>query len=229
MLNFGTLGALVIALIAIAPGYIASTLWLRNKTWERPITDLRLVLQSLVVSLVIQIIAAPVTILWLVPVKDELARHPWRTAAWAGLVVVVIPVILGIGGGRLSDQAQTLAVRAPDNWLGWLLRSLLPESPPSAWDDFFDSEITDGKFVIITLNDGTRLAGYFADPSYAMTSPAAQGIYVAEEWFLDKDNNFEREVNGTKGFLIPSAAAIKTIQIRESADEWAAELKEKEV
>lgn len=45
-----TLEALAVVLVAVVPGYIAVTLWARSKTWERPPTDLTLVLLAIMLS-----------------------------------------------------------------------------------------------------------------------------------------------------------------------------------
>jgi len=89
MVDVTTVGALLIALTAIAPGYITLTLWLRNKTWNRPPSDLKVILQSLVTSLVVQIIASPFTIAYLLPIVASLkttrdaVSHAGAIAAWA--------------------------------------------------------------------------------------------------------------------------------------------------
>jgi len=43
--------ALAILLLAIAPGYIAAAAWARSRTWKGPSSDLRTIIQALVLSL----------------------------------------------------------------------------------------------------------------------------------------------------------------------------------
>lgn len=63
-----TLEALAVVLVALVPGYIAVTLWARSKTWERPPTDLTLILLAIIFSAVIQALLFPITIPWLWPI-----------------------------------------------------------------------------------------------------------------------------------------------------------------
>src|SRR5438105_4448045 len=161
-----TFEALAIALLAIVPGYIAVTLWARTKTWERPATDLKLVLQAIIVSALIQVLLAPLTILLIWPVRDNLADHPWRVFFWAFATVIVLPAVGGYVVGRLSDlfsgalriPVPSLGLSGPVDWAGWK-SVLVPTSDdlgpiaPSPWDRFIRSGIADGQFLIVTFDD----------------------------------------------------------------------------
>lgn len=68
--------ALFIAMLAVVPGFVATVVWARANTWKGAPGDLRLVLQSLALSLIIQAVAAPVTIVWLYPHRSALAEFP---------------------------------------------------------------------------------------------------------------------------------------------------------
>jgi len=82
-----TYQALLIIILAIEPGFLAVSCWARAKTWKGRGTDLSTILNSLAVSLVIQIAASPLTIAWLLPVRDRLPEHAWRLRCgllWSG-------------------------------------------------------------------------------------------------------------------------------------------------
>ncbi|MCU1493687.1 MAG: hypothetical protein JWO62_1451 [Acidimicrobiaceae bacterium] len=70
--------SLVIILLAIAPGYIAAAAWARARTWKGPTGDLRTILQSLVLSAVVQAILVPLTVVWIAPIRNSLANYPLR-------------------------------------------------------------------------------------------------------------------------------------------------------
>lgn len=212
MPDLKTSEALVILLLAVVPGYIAIALWRRTKTFERAATDLRTILPALAVSLVIQIIASPLTMKLLLPVRNDWVNHPKEVAIWAAVVVILIPVVGGVGLGRLSDLLIQSGTGSP-NTITKVLRRILPQVPPSPWDLFFLLGVADGDFLIIELNDGTKLAGLYSQPSFIATSPQVQGIYLASEWLLDSDGNIDELVPASKGFLIPRADNIKYVRV----------------
>src|SRR5438067_12095377 len=96
--------ALAVALLAVVPGFIATTLWARARTWRGPSTDLRTILQSLALSAVIQVVISPLTIAWIVPARDHLDSHPGRVAAWFFLAVILLPTVGGITVARVTDR-----------------------------------------------------------------------------------------------------------------------------
>lgn len=128
---------LIIVLLAIVPGYIATTFWARNKTWKGHSTDLLTILQSIAVSAVIQVIAAPLTLATILPYSQHLDRYETRVAAWLALVVLVMPIVLGTCAAALAN-----AVYDRNTWLNKGLvdfaRRVAPAPPPpSMWDWLF--------------------------------------------------------------------------------------------
>ncbi len=109
-----TLAALMIVLLAIVPGFVATTMWGRSRTWKGHDSDFRTMLLSVAISGVIHVVSAPLTILWIVPARGDLIRHSYRVAGWAALVVLVIPTVLGIGAARFSDWFQEPMLKATD-------------------------------------------------------------------------------------------------------------------
>src|SRR5438270_6460582 len=94
---------LAVALLAIVPGFIATATWARARTWRGPSTDLRTVLQSLALSAAIQVVLSPLTVAWIVPIRNDLGSHPGRVAVWSFVTVLVLPLLAGIGVARATD------------------------------------------------------------------------------------------------------------------------------
>jgi hypothetical protein len=225
-----TLEALAIILVAVVPGYIAVTLWARTKTWERPPTDLALILLAIIFSAVIQGLLFWLTVPWLWPIRDELIKHPWRVGFWAFFVLILLPAIGGIYAGRLSDLlfgARPLP-RGRAAWKQELLppiNQLLPNIPPTSWDKFFLRRVPPGKILVITLDDGKQIAGSYygtrSEGSFSMTTPQKQGIFLNREWTLDATGEPGRPIPASRGVLIPRIDNIKHIRVfdRERMDE----------
>ena len=197
---------ILVALLAIVPGYLAVSFWRRAKTWQQPSSELGTILPALAVSLVIQVLVSPLTIWLLLPVLGDPANHPWNLVAWTYITVIVVPFVGGVGIGRLTDLYAS--GHGPSG-----LAELLPEVPPSAWDLFFSRKIPDGQFLVITFEDGSRVGGSYYGPSYALKSPQQQGLYLAREWVVDAEGHLDRPVSGSKGILIPATASIRHVRV----------------
>ena len=64
-----------------------------------------MILQSLVLSAIVQALLLPATIKWVLPVRLTWQHHPWVIGIWAASAVIVLPIILGVAGARLYDLA----------------------------------------------------------------------------------------------------------------------------
>lgn len=79
----------------------------------------------------------------------------------------------------------------------WILRwleqaDLILISSRSAWDDvFLRKEVY---FVIVHLNDGGRVGGYYGRNSFAGLHPISGQLYLEQLWYLNEDGKFERPV-----------------------------------
>lgn len=205
--------ALFVAMLAVVPGFVATVVWARANTWKGAPGDLRLVLESLALSLIIQAAAAPVTIVWLYPHRSALAEFPERLAAWVLLVTVVLPAAGGIGA-RLASSF--LAARGLGDITGWRRRLaiLWPATvPPSIWDWLFTERVPDGKFLLIEFNDGTCVAGAFDARSFALTSPETHGVFLSTEWLLDENGEITAPVQDSEGILIRDMTAVRSVRV----------------
>jgi hypothetical protein len=208
-----TTTALWVAFFAVVPGYVAvSTFAGRQRTWRGAETDLKTVLQALWVSAIVQLVALPVTLWEIYPVRNHLDQHPFRVAGWGFLVVFALPWV----GGRVAALVATSTGIAKGGRFAWLWT---PPPAPSAWDWFFASEPPDGRFVIIEFADGRQVAGTFSKGSIAITSPEARGIFLAQEWVLDASGNIVEAVPGSEGILISDISDVRSLRVLRSKDD----------
>ncbi len=209
---------MAVVLMAISPGYLATSAWARSRTWKGPPGDLRTILQSLVLSAVVQALVAPLTVAWIVPIRDHLARHPFRIAVWAVLTVIVVPIALGLVAGaiidKLFDPAKDLLTGKFRRLVNWIASAPVP---PTIWDWLFVGErIPSSGFLVLEFNNGARVGGAFAENSMVLTSPEPHGLFLEREWQLDEMGNVVSELPGTEGLLIPDTAEVRWIRILKS-------------
>ncbi|HET9849874.1 MAG TPA: DUF6338 family protein [Candidatus Dormibacteraeota bacterium] len=216
-----TLQGLLVILVAVVPGYIGVTFWARTKTWERPPSDLTLILLAVIVSAVIQAVLFPITIVLLWPVRDHLVDHPWSLWWWA-VALIVIPAIGGTYAGRISDLIFGVRgwPRSRPEWQEEFfppLNELLPNVPPTAWDQFFLRAVPRGKLLVVTLDGGKVIAGSYygtrTEGSFSLTSPQRHGIFLNREWTVLENGEPDRPIAGSRGVLIPSVGSIKHIRV----------------
>lgn len=217
--------ALAITLLAIAPGFILTTLWSRARTWKGGASDFRTVLQSVALSAVVQALLVPLTVAWIVPARDDLAAHAWKLAAWSILAVLVLPCVLGLGVARLQDWVWPIAGLgdpATAGWRGRLSNVLRAPVPPTVWDSLFTRLGTSAEvapFLVVKFKDGSHIGGVFAQGSLALTSPEPQGLYLISEWVLDDDENVEQPIPATRGILVPTTADVRWIRVLDATSE----------
>lgn len=85
-----------------------------------------------------------------------------------------------------------------------------PHPVRKPWDYVFSKR--DRFWVIVTLNDKTKIAGRYSSDSFSSSAPAEEQIYLEEAWQLNERGGFERAKNKTKGVLITSKE-IATVEL----------------
>lgn len=195
--GFEAIGGL---LLAVVPGYLALWVWAWKRTWRGHSGDLRTLLQSLSLSMVVQLLLAPLTIRWLLPFRDDPTEVPERVALWMALAVLILPAGLGLLGRRLIGSS------GPSEW-------------PSIWDWMLTKQPPHGCFVVVEFEDGQRLAGCFTERANAITSPDTHGVYLSPEWRLDEAGDVAEELPGSRGVLIPDLCRVRWMRILEPASE----------
>ena len=99
---------------------------------------------------------------------------------------------------------------APAFWAGLykaaratgLLQRMLPHPTEQAWDYVFSQR--QPCWMIVTLNDGTKIAGKFGNRSFASSTSTSGQIFLEETWLLNDHGGFERPRSETSGTLIVS-------------------------
>ncbi|MGI8824317.1 MAG: DUF6338 family protein [Chloroflexota bacterium] len=173
-----TFQALVVLVLAVAPGYIAIVTWARAKTWKGFSSDLDTVLRSLVVSALIQVPMAPLAVWFgLYPDLAQVGRRAWLLFIWLLLTVILLPLL----GSAIASSSY-------DRFLLPLARSDNPSHnekiraprPPSPWDRFFLQKVPNGSWLVLEL-EGGYVAGSWERGSYAITSPLQHGLYLQRQ------------------------------------------------
>ena len=214
-----TFPALAVLLLAIVPGYVATSFWARTRTWRGRTTDLLTVLQSIsVCGVVVGRMSIPAY--WgFYPDRDHLDLHPFRLAVWILLTAYIVPMFGGILFGHLSDVLTESTRVTGSGRLGRILAQVLPTVlPPTIWDWAFTNGVTNNAFVVVEFTDKTRVAGIFASGSVASTSPDPPGLYLSREWTVDENGDILAEVPKTNGVIIMNVASVRTIRILHEGD-----------
>ncbi len=87
----------------------------------------------------------------------------------------------------------------------WLMRTLqrlnvILITSRSAWDDVFLRD--EPYFVIVHLEDGGRVGGYYGPNSFAGLHPISGHLYLEQLWFLDEQGRFTHAVPDSRGLIL---------------------------
>ena len=134
-----------------------------------------------------------------------------KILAWFALIFIG-PTVLGL---LLGIIVQKNLLRQLLQWIG--LNQV--HAIPTAWDWKFGS-MTD-QWVLVTLKDGTRFAGYCGSESFMSSDPTERDIYI--QWVYDIETNGSWSPRGENGVLI-TTGEVQTIEFwpytpQENADE----------
>jgi hypothetical protein len=117
---------------------------------------------------------------------EHLHAYPVRYWLAAATVLLVAPVLLPFGWTRLLGRS-------------WVRRMV--QSPyPTAWDWYFLRR--QPVFMLIHLNDGTLVGGYWGPDSYASSYPEHGDLYLSTVHTIDERGRFGAPIPATGGLLI---------------------------
>ncbi|MCP1561891.1 UNVERIFIED_ORG: uncharacterized membrane protein YbhN (UPF0104 family) [Methylobacterium sp. SuP10 SLI 274] len=108
-------------------------------------------------------------------------QGPVKTLLWWSLLIAG-PVVFGL----------VLGVATQREWLRWIankLRLRMVHNTPTSWDWRF-SNCQNARFVMVTLSDGSSVAGIFGTGSFASTDPAERDIYIEELMDVGEDGSW---------------------------------------
>lgn len=109
----------------------------------------------------------------------------WKVGLFALLICVVGPVLWPI----LLRLVQRY----------WIRGKLLLGEQKSAFDAYFSTN--QPCWIIVHLGDGSRIAGYFGESSFASAHPHSGDFYLQELWNLDANGHFKGPIANSKGAL----------------------------
>ena len=117
---------------------------------------------------------------------EQMTHSPVQYWIYLLLLFVVGPVVLAV--------LWIWTRRLP-----WVVR-FVQHPDPTPWDNYFDRR--EHKFMIIHLNDGHMIGGYFGQGSYASSFPDQGDLYLSALYELDEEGRFGDPVECTDGLLI---------------------------
>ena len=126
---------------------------------------------------------------WLFP-------HSLTAQAFAWLAIIfVVPIALAVLWAEILQNDA----------LGWLyqilrLRSINPV--PTGWDWIFGR--ADPCYLLVTLTDGTKIAGYFGPQSMASSDPDRPDLYLEKVYTIPQSGAWQ-EVTASRGMYIKGA------------------------
>jgi len=85
-----------------------------------------------------------------------------------------------------------------------------PHPTKKPWDFVFSQR--KWYWVLVTLKNGDKVAGKYADKSFSSSAPAMEQIYLEETWVLNEDGGFERPRNNSAGVIIVTDE-ISTVEL----------------
>ena len=135
--------------------------------------------------------------------RNDLVGFYGRLAAWF-FVIFIAPVLFAVLRAMFLQTTR----------FDWIFRRLglrLISPVPTGWDWIFSR--TGPCFVLVTLTDGTEIAGYFGAKSMASSDPERKDIYVEKLYTVPEDGSPWVEVGGNLGIQV-DGSQIAFIEFR---------------
>ncbi len=186
--TFSTFNAVIYTVCFLVPGFLMDLTVSRffyKKSEQVPLLLLRFLTYSCLNY-------APWIFFYLLLFRDRIvSENPVFLAVIFFVVIFITPVFLGLTAGL------------------WF-KTFLGSGFPSAWDYQF-SRINEPLWVLVTLKDGSQVAGLFGKNSFAASSESSErDLYLEDVYQLSEDNPWQ-PVTGTAGVLI-KAEEIRYIE-----------------
>jgi hypothetical protein len=179
-LDFPTIG---LFMLVIFPGLISINIY-RLIMPARALDWGNALLQGLFYSTVNFVLGLPI-LFGLVFGYDPL-DHPVRYCLAAIIVLLITPILWPI----------VVIYAFKSKWIA--KRVQIPY--PTAWDYFFDRR--DPAFVLVHLNSGALLAGYWGPNSYAGSFPNDGDIYLEAVYSIDEAGKLGDPIPDTRGVIL---------------------------
>jgi len=180
---FSTDAGAVRFLALLFPGFIALTFYdSRVPSERRKWNEMGVTLVSY--SLLIDVFAA--TYLQCFPLTSSSAK--WQIICFGLIFNLIVPAVLG---WIVVDIREWLAGE------GRVLSAI-----PKAWDEFFKRIGNKPYGLVVTLKDGQKVGGFWAEKPFASSYPADEDLFIPVPVHIDRDGNFLERIEGAKGLLI---------------------------
>jgi Family of unknown function (DUF6338) len=114
-----------------------------------------------------------------------------RGITWL-LIIFAVPILLALTAARMS---QARLVKRPSEALG--LRSISPI--PTGWDWIFGLQTP--LFLLVTMKDGAKLAGYFGPESMASSDPTRKDLYIEKAFVISSTGEWQEAPN-SRGYYL---------------------------
>jgi hypothetical protein len=186
---------LYLILVFIVPGVVALSVRSKFLTGRSPSLT-----ENLLTFLVLSLVYYGFTIPFINAALS--VREPWLAHAgiWV-LLILVGPAIFGL----------VLGIAAQKEWGIKLANKLFADRfdvgivhvIPTAWDWRFSKMPREGMFVLVTLTDGSVVAGLFGTRSFASSDVADRDLYIEEEYTVTEKGNWEARPQNV-GILVPA-------------------------
>jgi hypothetical protein len=176
-------------LVFIVPGLIALFVRSRFITGRSPSPT-----ENLLIFLVLSLIYYS----FITPFIESIlsVREPWlaRAGVWI-LVILAGPALFGL----------VLGIAAQREWGSWFANKFdlsIVHVIPAAWDWRFSKVPRGGMFIMVTLTNGDKVAGFFGSNSFASSDTGERDVYIEEEFTVTKEGEWKPRPE-TVGILIP--------------------------
>ena len=198
------LQGLVGTILLLMPGYLLGIAYGRGLRGPAP-SERVFVANAAVGSVVVHLLA----LAWTLPLATAVLRdgprpHTLAIAAWASVVLVVVPVVLGASLAMLA-RLRTPAWAA--HFLGWLGLSATVRIA-EAWNWTFSQQFP--AYVRIRLKDDRIVLGWYGANSFASSDAAVRDLYVEQEW-ISEDGWFKKPYPATGGIWL-NGSDIMTVE-----------------
>ncbi|MEF3366313.1 DUF6338 family protein [Methylocystis sp. 9N] len=134
-------------------------------------------------------------------------REPWIAKAIIWIMLILCgPALFGI----------FLGVSSQKEWFSWIPQKCNVTTIhviPTAWDWRFSKVPRGGQFVMVTLTNDEKVAGFFGSNSFASSDSGERDLYIEEEYIVSKADIWEPRAD--KVGILVAAKEIKYIEFWE--------------
>ena len=194
--------ALFYTLAFIVPGFIADTVYRKIVALRSYEPKENLFLRYLTISAVNYGLWS--WLIFLISRPEVSAQHPLLTSLCWELIIFISPLILGLIYGALSQKRIIERLMSKMR-----LTAISPVA--TSWDYKF-SRTRKPRWILVTLTDGSTVAGYWGNESFASSDGKLRDIYIERVYRVQGDGKpWLSPPNNNDGIWLPGKL-IKSIE-----------------